>query len=112
MVRTVPGGRMSQFVPGKGEVGHGVGGAIEGGGGVPVSVGVGMGTGVGSGVGIAVGTRDGVTVVVGTAMAEGLGVAGWLPHPAIRAVASVRAPSERRISPPTTAMGQQLRGNG
>jgi hypothetical protein len=97
---------MSQFVPGKGEVGHGVGGAVDGEGGVPVRVGLRVGPRVDASVGVGVRIRAGA---VGTAIAEGLGVAGWLPHPAIRAVASVRAPSERRISPPTTAMAQQLR---
>ncbi len=92
-----------------GAVDEGVGGVADGGGGVPVRIGVGVGTGVGSGVGIAVGPRVGVAVVVATALADGVGVAGWLPHPAIKAAASVKAPSERRISPPTSAVAQRLR---
>src|SRR5664280_3059422 len=66
---------------------EGVGGVSDGDGGVTVSVGA-----------------------VGTAVAEEAGLAGWLPHPAIKAAASIRAPRERRISPPTSAVAPRLRG--
>ena len=81
------------------------GGAAGDGRGVPDIVGVAWRMGPSVGVGVAVRAR-----AVSTAGAEGAGVAGWLPHPATRAAASIRAPRERRISPPTSAVAQQLRG--
>jgi hypothetical protein len=104
MVRTVPDGRMSVAMPGKDEVGDGVGDGVGGGGGVPVGVGAGPDVDPSVGVGVEVGAGT-----EAAAVAEGPGVADWFPQAASRTAASVRAPTERRISPPTLAVAHELR---
>ena len=73
---------------------------VADGGGVPVSVAVGPSVGAG--------VAEVETRKAAAAVAEGAGVAGWLPHPAIKAAASVKAPSERSIFPPTLVVAEQL----